>query len=85
MKFKIPEIRRRHSVQDARGGEYSAEEVLDELESATEETPVSEPEPEKVKSYGMVISEAQLRMIWAGEIGFSLLIVFAALVIAFVN
>lgn len=85
MKFKIPEIRRRHSVQDTREDEHSAEEVLDELESATEETPVSEPEPEKVKSYGMVISEAQLRMIWAGEIGFSLLIVFAALVIAFVN
>ena len=36
----------------------------------------------KPKSYGMVISEDQLRMVWAGEIGFSLLIVLSSVLIA---
>lgn len=82
MKFSIPKIRRESEVSAA---EMTDEEVLDELESATAETPVAEPEHESVKSYGMVISESQLRMIWAGEIGFSLLAVLIALIAAFLN
>ena len=60
-------------------------EVFDELDSAEtpEEAPAAEPQPKnKPKSYGMVISEDQLRMVWAGEIGFSLLIVLASVLIA---
>lgn len=60
-------------------------EVFDELDSAEtpEEAPAAEPQPQnKPKSYGMVISEDQLRMVWAGEIGFSLLIVLASVLIA---
>lgn len=59
------------------------EGVLDELEEteAQEDDPAPAPQ-EKLKSYGMVISEDQLRMVWAGEIGFSLLIVFASVLIA---
>lgn len=61
-------------------------EVLDELESTPEADEESESRPkEKPKSYGMVISEDQLRMIWAGEIGFSLLIVLASVLIAIAN
>ncbi len=59
------------------------EDVLDEFEEA--EASDEEPSPvthERPKSYGMVISEDQLRMVWAGEIGFSLLIVFASVLIA---
>ena len=54
-------------------------EVFDELDSA--EAPEEAPQ-NKPKSYGMVISEDQLRMVWAGEIGFSLLIVLASVLIA---
>lgn len=61
----------------------AAEDVLDELEEAEaqEDDPAPAPQ-EKPKGYGMVISEDQLRMVWAGEIGFSLLIVFASVLIA---
>ena len=60
-------------------------EVFDELDAAEApaEAPAAEPQPQsKPKSYGMVISEDQLRMVWAGEIGFSLLIVLASVLIA---
>ena len=58
-----------------------ADAAEDVSEEAAEDT--AEPKPQKkVKSYGMVISEDQLRMVWAGEIGFSLLAVFAAVLIA---
>lgn len=66
--------------------EAGGSEVLDELESTPEADEKSESRPkEKPKSYGMVISEDQLRMIWAGEIGFSLLIVLASVLIAIAN
>lgn len=95
MKFNIPEIkipklRRKENEPEPAfdedhsfpGGE-AAEDVLDELKET--DIPSDEPEPqprEKPKGYGMVISEDQLRMVWAGEIGFSLLIVFASVLIA---
>lgn len=95
MKFNIPEIkipklRRKENEPEPAfdedhsfpGGE-AAEDVLDELKET--DIPSDEPEPqprEKPKSYGMVISEDQLRMVWAGEIGFSLLIVLASVLIA---
>lgn len=82
MKLKIPGIKRESEENPE---EMTDDEVLDELESTTEETPIAEPEHESVKSYGMVISESQLRMIWAGEIGFSLLAVLIALIAAFLN
>lgn len=82
MKLKIPGIKREN---EAVPEEMTDEEVLDELEIATEETPVAESEHESVKNYGMVISESQLRMIWAGEIGFSLLAVLIALIAAVLN
>lgn len=96
MKFKIPEIKipklHRNENEPAFDEDYSvpggeaAEDVLDELE----ETEVQEDEPapaprEKPKGYGMVISEDQLRTVWAGEIGFSLLIVLASVLIAIVS
>lgn len=95
MKFNIPEIkipklRRKENEPEPAfdedhsfpGGE-AAEDVLDELKET--DVPSDEPEPqprEKPKGYGMVISEDQLRTVWAGEIGFSLLAVFAAVLIA---
>lgn len=57
-------------------------EVLDELEDVLPSEEESKPPQEKPKSYGMVISEDQLRMVWAGEIGFSLLIVLASVLIS---
>lgn len=59
-------------------------EVFDELDAAeAPEEATAEPQPQnKPKSYGMVISEDQLRMVWAGEIGFSLLIALASVLIA---
>lgn len=98
MKFNIPEIkipklRRKENEPEPAfdedhsfpGGE-AAEDVLDELKQT--DIPSDEPEPqprEKPKGYGMVISEDQLRMVWAGEIGFSLLIVLASVLIAIVS
>lgn len=98
MKFNIPEIkipklrRKENEPEPAFDEEYSfpggeaAEDVLDELKET--DIPSDEPEPqprEKPKGYGMVISEDQLRMVWAGEIGFSLLIVLASVLIAIVS
>ena len=95
MKFNIPEIkipklrRKENEPGPALDEDYSfpggedAEDVLDELKET--DVPSAEPEPqprEKSKGYGMVISEDQLRMVWAGEIGFSLLIVLASVLIA---
>ncbi len=58
-------------------------EDMDAAGIETDAEAAAQPKPqEKVKSYGMVISEDQLRMVWAGEIGFSLLIVFASVLIA---
>lgn len=98
MKFNIPEIkipklRRKENEPELAfdedhsfpGGE-AAEDVLDELKET--DVPSDEPEPqprEKPKGYGMVISEDQLRTVWAGEIGFSLLIVLASVLIAIVS
>ncbi len=98
MKFNIPEIkipklRRKENEPEPAfdedhsfpGGE-AAEDVLDELKET--DVPSDEPEPqprEKPKGYGMVISEDQLRTVWAGEIGFSLLIVLASVLIAIVS
>lgn len=98
MKFNIPEIkipklRRKENEPEPAfdedhsfpGGE-AAEDVLDGLKET--DVPSDEPEPqprEKPKGYGMVISEDQLRMVWAGEIGFSLLIVLASVLIAIVS
>lgn len=66
------------------GSDSVDNEVCDELDAA--EAPAAEPQPQsKPKSYGMVISEDQLRMVWAGEIGFSLLIVLASVLIAIVS
>lgn len=67
------------------GSDSVDSEVFDDLDAAEapEEAPAAEPQPQsKPKSYGMVISEDQLRMVWAGEIGFSLLIVLASVLIA---
>lgn len=98
MKFNIPEIkipklrRKKNEPEPALDEDYSfpggedAEDVLDELKET--DVPSDEPEPqprEKSKGYGMVISEDQLRMVWAGEIGFSLLIVLASVLIAIVS
>lgn len=95
MKFNIPEIkipklrRKENEPQPAFDEDYSFpggeadEDVLDGLNET--DVPSDEPEPqprEKPKGYGMVISEDQLRMVWAGEIGFSLLIVLASVLIA---
>lgn len=95
MKFNIPEIkipklrRKENEPEPAFDENYSVpdeeadEDVLDELKET--DVPSDEPEPqprEKPKGYGMVISEDQLRMVWAGEIGFSLLIVLASVLIA---
>ena len=98
MKFNIPEIkipklrRKENEPEQAFDEDHSfpggeaAEDVLDELKET--DIPSDEPEPqprEKPKGYGMVISEDQLRMVWAGEIGFSLLIVLASVLIAIVS
>lgn len=96
MKFNIPEIKipklRRKENEPAFDEDHSspggeaAEDVLDELKET--DIPSDEPEPqprEKPKGYGMVISEDQLRTVWAGEIGFSLLIVLASVLIAIVS
>lgn len=95
MKFNIPEIkipklrRKENEPQPAFDEEYSfpggedAEDVLNELKETDVPSDETEPQPrEKPKGYGMVISEDQLRMVWAGEIGFSLLIVLASVLIA---
>lgn len=93
MKFNIPEIKipklHRKENEPAFDEEYPVpdeeadEDVLDELKET--DIPSDEPEPqprEKPKGYGMVISEDQFRTVWAGEIGFSLLIVLASVLIA---
>ena len=54
---------------------------IDETSDADEECEPAAPES-KPKSYGIEVSEDQLRVVWAGEIGFSLLIVFAAVLVA---
>ena len=98
MKFKIPEIKipkvgigrqRRENENDEQVSyeevdpavEEDSGEVLDETEDEIASEEEAKPQ-EKPKSYGMVISEDQLRMVWAGEIGFSLLIVLASVLIA---
>ena len=90
-KVNIPKLRRGEDKAEPMADEEypipddeaAAEDVLDELEEtkAQEDEPSPAPQ-EKPKSYGMVISEDQLRMVWAGEIGFSLLMVFASVLIA---
>ena len=89
-KVNIPKLRRdEEDSEPIADEEYpvpddeAAEDVLNELEEteAREDEPAPAPQ-EKPKGYGMVISEDQLRMVWAGEIGFSLLIVFASVLIA---
>ncbi len=89
-KVNIPKLRRGEAedepiAEEAASvpGDEAAEDVLDELEEAEaqEDDPAPAPQ-EKPKSYGMVISEDQLRMVWAGEIGFSLLMVLASVLIA---
>lgn len=95
MKFNIPEIkipklrRKKNEPESAFDEDYSfpggedAEDVLNELKETDVPLDEHEPQPrEKPKGYGMVISEDQLRMVWAGEIGFSLLIVLASVLIA---
>lgn len=70
---------------DADSASFDDEAAADDIFEGSEDTAVQEPAAqihEKAKSYGMVISEDQLRMVWAGEIGFSLLIVFASVLIA---
>ena len=94
-KVSIPKLHRKQISYEEVDPEQNGEgiddsnaadnEVFDELDSAEapEEAPAAEPQPQnKPKSYGMVISEDQLRMVWAGEIGFSLLIVLASVLIA---
>lgn len=92
MKFKIPEIKiKKPRKADEQESEQvveendGAEEILDELESTQEIPEQPEPEPEKPQSRGMEISESQLRTIWAGEIGFGLIMALAAIVIAFIK
>ena len=89
-KVNIPKLRRGEDKAEPMADEEypipddeAVEDVLDELEEAEAQEDEPAPAPqEKPKSYGMVISEDQLRMVWAGEIGFSLLIVFASVLIA---
>ena len=90
-KVSIPKLHRKAeddeqvSYEEVDDSNAADNEVFDELDSAEapEEAPAAEPQPQnKPKSYGMVISEDQLRMVWAGEIGFSLLIVLASVLIA---
>lgn len=78
-KVNIPKPRRR--AGHAAPAPDDTLDELDEYTSGAEADPAPRPQ-EKVKSYGMVISEDQLRMVWAGEIGFSLLMVFASVLIA---
>ena len=92
MKFKIPEIKiKKPRKADEQESEQvveendGAEEILDELENTQKIPEQPEPEPEKPQSRGMEISESQLRTIWAGEIGFGLIMALAAIVIAFIN
>lgn len=82
MKFNLPKIKRGESKTNAAPA-TEAEEILDELDAMPEPEPA--PESKKPQSYGMVITEAQLRMIWAGEISFGLLMALAAVVIALIN
>ena len=92
-KVNIPKLRRDENKaepivdEDAPVPEdEAAEDILDELEETEEQADEPAPAPqEKPKSYGMVISEDQLRLVWAGEIGFSLLIVLASVLIAFAS
>lgn len=82
------EVTTAQDTEGVDGSDSVDNEVFDELDSAeaSEEAPAAEPQPQnKPKSYGMVISEDQLRMVWAGEIGFSLLIVLASVLIAIVS
>lgn len=96
MKFNIPEIKipklHRKENEPAFDEEYPVpdEEADEDVPGELEETEIQEDDPEpqpreKPKGYGMVISEDQLRMVWAGEIGFSLLIVLASVLIAIVS
>ncbi len=93
-KVKIPRVNisKLHRKKENDGPETDAdfasfddEAAADDISEGSEDAAVQEPAAqihEKIKSYGMVISEDQLRMVWAGEIGFSLLIVFASVLIA---
>ncbi len=60
-----------------------------EYDAAAEEQKAPEQEdtgaPREAQGSGLVISEAQLRMIWAGEIVFALTMVVASFIIAFTN
>lgn len=82
MKLNLPKIKRGVKQADA-DPVPEAVEILDELDAMPEPEPA--PESKKPQSYGMVITEAQLRMIWAGEIGFGLLMALSAMVIALIN
>ncbi len=83
MKLSIPKINIPKPRGKAERAAPAADDIPDEPEYASEVEAEPAPKPqEKVKSYGMVISEDQLRMVWAGEIGFSLLMVFASVLIA---
>lgn len=69
------------AVYDSTAVDNEASDELDAADAPAEATAEQQPQ-NKPKSYGMVISEDQLRMVWAGEIGFSLLIVLASVLIA---
>ncbi len=92
MKFRIPEIkiRKSHSADERKSEPVvekndGADELPDELENTREIPEQPKPEREKPHSRGMEISESQLRPIWAGEIGFGLVMALAAIVIALLN
>ncbi len=92
-KISIPKLHRKagqpepaeDEISESAGSETCADDILGRSEAAGTQEPEQDSSPrpqEKVKSYGMVISEDQLRMVWAAEIGFSLLAVFASVLIA---
>ena len=101
MKFKIPEIKipklgRKKSAapdEESPNEELPDEEVsYDEYDARDEarETPEQEntedtAAPREAQGGGLVISESQLRMIWAGEIVFAITMVVASFIIAFAN
>ena len=101
MKFKIPEIKipklgRKKSAapdEESTNEELPDEEVsYDEYDAHDEAEETAEQEnteevaaPREAQGGGLVISESQLRMIWAGEIVFAITMVVASFIIAFAN
>lgn len=98
MKFKIPEIKipklgRKKAAapeEESPNEELPDEEVsYDEYDAHDEAGETAEQEevaaPREAQGGGLVISESQLRMIWAGEIVFAITMVVASFIIAFAN